>query len=224
MCRVHVTIHSRNQKQRGRNQHAPRLCIIERQEIMSRRNSDNVSKSRMRAMVEVAVITAVTCVLGPLAIPIGPVPISLTPFAVFLGVYILGMKKGTIAYVIYLLIGMAGVPVLSGFTGGVGKVLGPTGGYLMGFILMALVAGLFIDRFYDRVWLQVIGMITGLCICYAFGTIWLAFQAHLAFKAALLAGVIPFIPFDIAKIAVSVILGRAVRNRLIRVGVFRKPA
>ena len=87
-------------------------------------------------------MTAVTCILGPLAIPIGPVPVSLTPLAVFLSVYILGTKGGTLAYLLYLLIGAVGVPVFSGFTGGLGKLAGPTGGYLVGFILMALIPSL----------------------------------------------------------------------------------
>ena len=75
-------------------------------------------------MTSTALMTAVTCILGPLAIPIGPVPVSLTPLAVFLSVYILGTKRGTIAYLLYLLIGAVGVPVFSGFTGGVGKLAG----------------------------------------------------------------------------------------------------
>ncbi len=95
--------------------------------------------TRTYTMTSTALMTAVTCILGPLAIPIGPVPVSLTPLAVFLSVYILGTKRGTIAYLLYLLIGAVGVPVFSGFTGGLGKLAGPTGGYLIGFILMALI-------------------------------------------------------------------------------------
>ena len=159
-------------------------------------------------------MAAVTCVLGPLAVPIGPVPVSLTPLAVFLSVYIIGTKKGTIAYLIYLLIGAVGVPVFSGFSGGVGKLAGPTGGYLIGFILMALISGWFIHRYYDKVAIQFLGMILGLVICYAFGTAWLAYSAGMSFYAALAAGVLPFIAFDIIKILVSIFLGRTIRKRL----------
>ena len=110
---------------------------------MTNRNNKTLST---RNLTEIAVITALLCVLGPLTIPIGPVPISLAPLAILLGVYILGMKRGTIACMMYLLIGAIGLPVFSGFSGGLGKLAGPTGGYLLGYIFLALIAGFFIDR------------------------------------------------------------------------------
>ena len=181
-------------------------------------------KTKTGIMTTTALVTAVICVLGPLAVPIGPVPVSLGVLGVFLAIYILGVRQGTIACLLYLLIGLVGMPVFSGFSGGVGKLLGPTGGYLIGYIPMALIAGWFIDRFYDRVVLQVVGMILGLVVLYAFGTVWLAFQADMSFGAALSAGVIPFIPFDLGKMVVSIILGRAVRNALTRAGIIRARA
>ena len=83
-----------------------------------------VSSQRIstKTMALIAVMTALTCVLAPLSIPIGPVPISLTNLAIYFGLYILGMKLETISYIVYLLIGFVGVPVFSGFTGGAGKV------------------------------------------------------------------------------------------------------
>ena len=99
-------------------------------------------------MVIVALMAALTCVLGPLAIPLpfSPVPISLTQIPIFLAVYLLGWKYGTLSYVIYYLLGLVGLPVFSGGAGGMAKAAGPTGGYLLGFILMAIVAGLFIEK------------------------------------------------------------------------------
>ena len=175
--------------------------------------------TRTYTMTSTALMTAVTCILGPLAIPIGPVPVSLTPLAVFLSVYILGTKRGTIAYLLYLLIGAVGVPVFSGFTGGLGKLAGPTGGYLVGFILMALIGGWFIFRFYDKFAVQFLGMLLGLVVCYAFGTVWLSYSAGMPFGAALAAGVYPFIPFDLVKIAIAIFLGRTVRRRLEHSGI-----
>lgn len=88
-------------------------------------------------------MTAVTCILGPLSVPIGPVPISLTNLAIYFTVILLGWKKGTVSYVIYLLIGLVGVPVFSSFSAGPAKLFGPTGGYLIGFDFSAMiVAGL----------------------------------------------------------------------------------
>ena len=175
--------------------------------------------TKVKTMTTVALITAVICVLGPLAIPIGPVPISLGVLGILLGVYILGARKGTLACLLYLLIGLVGLPVFSGFTGGAAKLLGPTGGYLIGYIPLALIAGCFVDRFYQNIPVQVFGMILGIAVLYLFGTVWLAHQADLTFGAALAAGVLPFIPFDLGKLAVSVVLGRAVRNALIRAGI-----
>ena len=81
-------------------------------------------------MTIISLMTAMICILGPitLAIPISPVPISFVTLAIYLAVYILGMKKGAISCLLYLLIGFVGLPVFSAFTGGVGQLLGPTGG------------------------------------------------------------------------------------------------
>lgn len=91
----------------------------------------------------IGLMTAVTCILGPLSLPLpfSPVPITLTNFAVFLSIYILGMKYGTISLLIYLALGTIGLPVFSSFSGGLGKLAGPTGGYLFGFIFLALIHG-----------------------------------------------------------------------------------
>lgn len=104
-------------------------------------------KSKIYGLSMTAVMAAVTCVLAPMSIPIGPVPISFTNLAIYLSLYLLGWKRGTVSYLVYVLIGMVGVPVFSGFTGGMGRLLGPTGGYIVGFIPMALIAGAVIDRF-----------------------------------------------------------------------------
>ena len=175
--------------------------------------------SKTYTMTSIALMAAVICVVGPFTIPVGPVPVSLAPLAILLGVYILGTKKGTFALLVYLLIGAVGVPVFSGFTGGLGKLAGPTGGYFIGYILMALIAGWFIHRFYDKVAVQFLGMLLGLAVLYAFGTAWLAYSAGMSFGAALTAGVLPFIAFDIIKIIIAIALGRTVRNRLLRSGI-----
>ena len=176
--------------------------------------NENNTTSKTYAMTTTALMAAVLCVLGPLVIPIGPVPISLVPLAIFLSVYILGTKKGTIAVLLYLFIGAVGLPVFSGFAGGFGKIAGPTGGYLLGYIFMALIAGWFIHRFYDRIAIQFLGMLLGLAVLYAFGTAWLSISAGMTFKAALAAGVIPFVAFDVVKIIISIVLGRTIKNRI----------
>lgn len=182
-------------------------------------NTSVATAEHTRTMVMISLMAAVTCILGPLslAIPISPVPITLTNLAVYFSIYVLGGKRGTISLLIYLLIGLVGVPVFSGFTGGPAKLLGPTGGYLIGFIFMAMICGLFIDRTENRI-LQLIGMCLGTAVCYLFGTAWLAKVAGMSFGAALSAGVIPFIPGDLAKIVLALIIGSTIRERLRQAG------
>ena len=113
---------------------------------------------------------------------------------------------------LYLLLGATGLPVFSGFAGGLGKLAGPTGGYLLGFIFMTLAAGFMVERFPDRIFLHGIGMAVGTAICYLFGTVWLAEQMSLTFTAALGVGVIPYLPGDAVKILLAVILGPKLRK------------
>lgn len=191
------------------------------------RNTTHNREKRMesRSITMIALMTAVTCVLGPLSIPIGPIPVSLTNFAIYLTVYLLGWKKGSISYLIYLLIGVTGVPVFSSFSGGIGKLLGPTGGYLAGFLFMAVIAGWFIQKFSGgkpvQILLCFLGMILGTAVCYVFGTIWFVkvyagTDTPYTYGAALAACVYPFIPGDLVKIAAAAFLGPQLRRALIR--------
>ena len=166
-------------------------------------------KIRTKQMVLIALMTAVTCVLGPLSIPLpfSPVPISLTNFAIFLAIFVLGMKSGTISFIIYLLLGAVGVPVFSSFRGGFQVLAGPTGGYLIGFIFLALIMGFALDHFDRKLVPTIIGMIIGMAVCYAFVTVWLAKLLSLSFKEGLMMGVIPYLPGDAAKIIIAAIVG-----------------
>lgn len=170
-------------------------------------------------MVLAAIMAAVTCVLGPLSvpIPISPVPLSLTNLVVYLSVCLLGWKLGTISYLVYLAIGLVGLPVFSGFSSGFGKLLGPTGGYLIGMIFMAIIAGLAFEKLNNRFLISLF-MIIGSAVNYLFGTSWLCFQAHMTFIQGLWAGVIPYIPGDLAKIILVLLIGPVIRNRLISAG------
>ena len=106
------------------------------------------------------------------------------------------------------------MPVFSGFSGGLTKLAGPTGGYLIGFIFCAVFTGLFTEKFEDRIYMYPVGMIIGTIICYGFGTAWLAFQMKLGFVQALFMGVIPYLIGDVLKIVVSTVLGYTLRSRL----------
>ncbi|GFI43176.1 biotin transporter BioY [Lachnospiraceae bacterium] len=167
-------------------------------------------------LVLIAMVTSITCILAPFSIPIpiSPVPISLTNLVLLISVYVLGWKDATVSFLIYLLIGAAGLPVFSGFAGGLGKIAGPTGGYLVGFIFMTIIAGIFVERFRDKRFLIITGMALATVVTYLFGTAWLAFQLEMPFTAALSIGVIPYLPGDTAKIILAVVIGPILYARL----------
>ena len=152
--------------------------------------------------------------MAPLSIPIGPIPISLTNFAIFLSLYVLNWKWATGSYLVYLVIGMVGLPVFSGFAGGLGKIAGPTGGYLVGFVPMAIVTGMILDRRPGRI-VQFLAMVLGTAICYAFGTVWYCYVTGVAFGPALSACVIPFLPGDLLKIVAVMLIGPMIRTALV---------
>ena len=147
-------------------------------------------------------MTALTCILGPLSIPLpfSPVPISFTNLVLYFSVFVLGTKFSTISYIVYLLIGLVGLPVFSGFSGGPAKVAGPTGGYLVGFVFLTVIAGFFVEHFKGKLSFAVLGMVLGTIVCYLFGTIWLSMQLNIGFVAGLGVGVFPYIPGDLVKI------------------------
>ena len=179
-------------------------------------NAGTSNRLTTRRLVLIAMVTAITCILAPFSIPIpvSPVPISLTNLVLLISVYVLGWKDATISYIVYLLLGAAGLPVFSGFAGGPAKIAGPTGGYLLGFIFMTILAGIFVERFPEKRSLIVTGMILATAVAYIFGTAWLAFQMEIPFVAALSIGVLPYLPGDSAKIVLAVLTGPILQSRL----------
>lgn len=176
----------------------------------------------LKSMVLMALFAALTCVLAPLSIPIGPVPISLTNLVIYFSLYVLGWQRATITYLVYLLLGLVGLPVFSGFEGGVGKLAGPTGGYLIGFIFMAVISGLFVKKKEDEVILNrvlgIAGMILGTLVAYAFGTAWFCYSTGTGLSAALVSCVIPFIPGDLVKIIVAAVIAPTIAKQIRKLG------
>lgn len=166
-----------------------------------------------------ALSAAIMCICGPLSVPIGPVPVSLTNLIICFEVMILGTRKALAGYAVYILIGIIGFPVFSGFQGGLAKVAGPTGGYLVGFFLMILIGGFVMERAKGNLVVTGIGMILGTAVCYIFGTAWFMFIMNCEPAQSLALCVWPFVPFDLMKIAVAVPVGKIVRKRLVTAGV-----
>ncbi len=169
----------------------------------------------VQKMAIIALMTAVLCILAPISIPvfISPVPVSLGVLAVYLTAYVLSPVDATISVIIFILLGTFGLPVFSGYSGGLSKLVGPTGGYIIGFLFTVYISSLFIHMKKGIIF-DVIGMITGLAICYILGTIWFSYQQGKGFIASLLLCVVPFLIGDAIKIIVAVILGTQLNKRL----------
>ena len=172
-------------------------------------------------MAVTALMAAALCVLGPLSVPIGAIPISLSNFVICLTAWLLGPKFGTLSVAVYLLIGLVGVPVFSGYGAGIAKLAGPTGGYLVGYLLLAFIGGLFIEKSKGQPVIAGIGLVLGDAACYVLGTAWFVFQMQCELGYALSVCVYPFIALDLAKIVVSCIVGALLRKRLVQAGVLK---
>lgn len=175
---------------------------------------ESKTKNQVHWMAMTAVMAAVLAVIAPFALPIGPVPISLCTLAIYFAVYVLGWRRGTMAVVVYVLLGAVGLPVFSNFAGGLGKLAGPTGGYIIGYIPLALIAGWFVQRFPRSRAMQLLGMVLATAVLYALGTAWICVQAGYEVAAALGVCVFPFVPGDLVKIAAALAVGPVLQNRL----------
>lgn len=187
---------------------------------MMNKETSSAAKSILdiRSMALVSLMTAVCCILAPMSVPIGPVPVSLSVLAVLFVAYVIGPRLGAISVLLYILIGLVGLPVFSGYSGGPAKLFGPTGGYIIGYLPLVIIAGWFVTRFPTRQWyLQIAGMILGLVICYMLGTAWFMVLMHTSLQEALSLCVYPFLAFDAMKIATACIVGNTITritNRL----------
>ena len=169
------------------------------------------SDHALRMMIYAALMSAFIAVGAFISIPIGPVPIVLQNLFVLLAGLLLGSRWATIGVGIYLLAGICGLPVFAGGGAGIGRLLGPTGGYLAGFLPAAFLVGFICERTSDRIWIQVAAMIVATLIIYGCGVPWLMKVAQLPLGKALAVGMYPFLIGDALKIAVAVPIARTLR-------------
>ena len=174
-------------------------------------------------LVLCALCAAVTCILAPLSVPLaGEVPVSLATFAVLLSGILLGAKLGGLSQLIYVLLGSVGVPVFAGWTGGIGITLGVTGGYIIGYIPMAFIAGLIYHKFgrnasgVRKYTVMFIAMIISTAVLYTFGTAWFMAQTGRTLGASMAACVIPFLPGDLIKIVAVMLVAPPIEVALKR--------
>lgn len=175
--------------------------------------------SRTTYVVMTALFAALIAVCSWISFPLPftQVPITLSTLGVMLAALLLGTKYGTFSVILYMAIGAVGVPVFSGFKGGLGHLAGPTGGYLVGYILFALVTGFIYNKFFKKnnnIFGIILACVVGDFFCYLLGTLWYMQLTNTGLSAALVMCVFPFLPGDAAKIIVAAILTKALKPRL----------
>lgn len=181
---------------------------------------ESYRSSRTASLTLCGLFAAIMAVCSIITVPLGftPVPINLGTLGVFLAGGILGRKYGTISIAVYVILGAVGIPIFAGFKGGLGVLAGPTGGYIIGYILAAFVVGLIVDFFLKddfgigkQYLICVIAMVAGLFVCYLLGTIWFIVSTGTGVWASLVACVFPFLPGDALKIVAATLLVRRLR-------------
>ena len=165
---------------------------------------------KTRNLTITALFAALICLCAPWTIPVGPIPITLATFAVYLAAAAAGWKIGAVAVVVYVLLGAVGLPVFSGFAGGIQKLFSVTGGYIVGYIPCAVLTGLIAGR-KGKLWTYPVGMLAGTAVLYLIGTVWYCITTNTPPAAALAVCVLPFLPGDAVKIVAVSLLGYKLR-------------
>lgn len=177
----------------------------------------------IKRIVQIAVMAAILCVVSPLSVPLtAGVPLSLATLVIMLAGVLMGPIDGMLATLVFLLIGAVGMPVFASFQAGIGVLFGKTGGFILGYIPLALCSGLFVrwpqeltPQTSRRVVAQAVpGMLLGTVILYVLGTVWFLVLTHATLKVALFACVIPFLPGDALKMVLVCVLSPLLHKAL----------
>lgn len=173
---------------------------------------------KTKHMTLVALFAAIIVVLAAIPaipLPFSPVPITLQPLGVFLCAALLGSKLGGLSVLIYVLLGAIGLPVFSSGAAGIGVILGPTGGYLIGFVIGAFVIGFLMEKGpFTGLVRDIFAMAVGLTVIYGLGTLQLSIVTDMPLTKALAVGSLPYIPLDIVKMGLALALARPIKKRV----------
>lgn len=173
-------------------------------------------KLTVRQMLRCAMFAAILCIFSPIAIYLGPIPFSLQTFAVMLCGVVLELKEGLVSVLVYLLLGLCGLPLFTGGHSGLTAIPGPTGGYIWSFLLMIPTIRLFASIHVRQKSLEYLtafsGCLASMLVCYACGTLQYALIAGVSYRQALSVCVVPFLPYDLIKALAAAGLGTALRN------------
>lgn len=164
-----------------------------------------------------AILAAAICVIAPLSIPSGTIPVTLASLIIYVISACTQVKFSVPAVTIYILLGCFGLPVFSGFTGGFQIVSGITGGYIISYVPCSAVISRLCDRFSNKKIIFPFSMILATLICYVCGTLWYVFQTNSTFVAAISVCILPFILGDILKITVATCICVALRPKLYKI-------
>jgi biotin transport system substrate-specific component len=174
--------------------------------------------TKLHNMVLAALFTALVIVGAYISFPLpfSPVPIVLQNLFVITAGLVLGWRWAAVSILLYLLLGAVGLPVFSAARGGLAHFVGPTGGYLVGFLAAAVVTGLISHIKSPRLWTDIVAVVSGTVVIYLFGVPWLKVQADMSWGAALASGLTPFLIGDVLKAAAAVGLAAGARTTLAR--------
>lgn len=174
------------------------------------------TSTQLRMTVYASLLAALTAVGAYLYIPIGPVPIVLQNMFVLLSGLLLGSRWGLASVGVYILAGACGLPVFAGGLGGISRIVGPTGGYILGYLPAVYVIGLITEKIKQNMVFDVIAMICGCIIIYACGVTWLKVLTGMTLAKTLAVGMYPFLIGDALKIAAAAAIAKSLRPVIMR--------
>lgn len=179
------------------------------------KNHRGASVNKTAEMTRMALMVAMNCVSAYIIVPL---PFSLSPIAlqtliVNLTGYVLNAKQAFMTMLVYLLVGLAGVPVFTGGSAGPGKLFGPTGGYIIGFLFTAVFLAYFRGEKYSFKRYALLGCVIGIPLIYVFGVVQLKLITGMGWDKAIMTGALPFIPLDIVKCLAAAVIAYPI-NRI----------
>ena len=171
--------------------------------------------NQLRMTAYASLMAALTAVGAYIAIPIGPVPIVLQNLFVYLTGLLLGSRWGMAGIAAYLLAGAVGLPVFAGGKGGIGHLVGPTGGYLLGFLPAVAIIGMVMEKTGGKILFGLLALIGATAVIYACGVTWLSFVTGMSIAQSLLVGMVPFLIGDALKVAAALFIARSLRPMIL---------
>ena len=179
---------------------------------------EHSTQNKTRQMAACALFATLMAVCSQIQIPLPMVPINLALFGAYLAGAVLGPRLGALSVTFYALMGAVGLPVFAGFAGGLGTLLGKTGGYILGYILTAFLVGLLTKIWGHSFKALIPAMVLGCLVCYLFGTVWFMAVTRLGLWQSLIYCVFPFLPGDVVKILLAAAVVRRLQQPLARMG------